>query len=85
MHNCWTRLYGAVFRFGLEMPRALPKINWLRSLKIIKQKCHSILVCPQEQVTEKVAFDSFSAVEDFCRDVYRRAVLKQATKRTPGK
>ena len=26
-------------------------------------------------IVEKVRFDSFSAIEDFCRDVYRRAVL----------
>ena len=26
-------------------------------------------------ITDKISFDSFSAVEDFCRDVYRRAVL----------
>ena len=26
-------------------------------------------------IIEKIRFDSFSAIEDFCRDVYRRAVL----------
>ena len=28
-------------------------------------------------ITDKVAFESFSAVEDFCRDVFRRAVLER--------
>ena len=28
-------------------------------------------------IADKTSFDSFSAVEDFCRDVYRRAVLER--------
>lgn len=32
---------------------------------------------PAQTIVERAGFDSFSAVEDFCRDVYRRAVLER--------
>ena len=64
------------FQVRLEMPR--PTKNQLAAfIENYQTKVSFNFGLSPRTITEKVAFDSFSAVEDFCRDVYRRAVLNR--------
>ena len=62
------------FQVRLEMPRPSKKqlIEWVENYQTQTPLDFGLSA---RTIVEKVGFDSFSAVEDFCRDVYRRAVL----------
>ncbi len=64
------------FQVRLEMPRPTKAqlMDFIRDYE--KQTSLRFGLVPRT-ITEKVGFDSFSAVEDFCRDVYRQAVLNR--------
>ncbi|MCY4209442.1 MAG: ATP-binding protein [Gammaproteobacteria bacterium] len=64
------------FQVRLEMPRPTKEqfVGFIRNYE--KQTAVKFCV-PAQSIVEKAGFDSFSAVEDFCRDVYRRAVLER--------
>ncbi len=64
------------FQVRLEMPRPTKEqfVGFIRNY----EKQMSVKFCvPAQSIVEKAGFDSFSSVEDFCRDVYRRAVLER--------
>ena len=64
------------FQVRLEMPHPTKEqfVGFIRNY----EKQTSLKFCvPAQTIVEKAGFDSFSAVEDFCRDVYRRAVLER--------
>ncbi len=62
------------FQVRLEMPRP-SKQQLIEFIEYYQKQTPLNFGLSARTITEKVGFDSFSAVEDFCRDVYRRAVL----------
>ncbi len=64
------------FQVRLEMPRPTKK-QLIAFIENYQTKVPLKFGLSARTITEKVAFDSFSAVEDFCRDVYRCAVLNR--------
>lgn len=62
------------FQVRLEMPRPNEKqlVNFIEEYQ---KKVQINFGLSAATIVQKVKFDSFSAIEDFCRDVYRRAVL----------
>ncbi len=62
------------FQVRIEMPRPTRE-QLIHFIQDYQSQTALIFGMPAEAITEKVDFDSFSAAEDFCRDVYRRAVL----------
>ena len=64
------------FQVRLEMPRPTKK-QLIAFIENYQTKVPLNFGLSARTITAKVAFDSFSAVEDFCRDVYRSAVLNK--------
>lgn len=62
------------FQVRIEMPSPTQG-QIIRFIEEYEKQTSLNFGMPARTITEKIAFDSFSAVEDFCRDVYRRAVL----------
>ena len=62
------------FQIRIELPR--PTQNQLIGfLQNYEEETSLKFGLPARTIVEKVRFDSFSALEEFCRDVYRQAVL----------
>ena len=64
------------FQVRIEMPRPTQK-QLISYIDNFAKQTSLNLGLAASTIAKKVAFDSFSAVEDFCHDVYRRAVLNQ--------
>ena len=64
------------FQVRLEMPRPT-KEQFIGFIQNYEKQISIKFGLPAQTIVEKAGFDSFSAVEDFCRDVYRRAVLEK--------
>lgn len=62
------------FQVRLEMPRPSKK-QLIQFIEYYQTQTPLNFGLTARTIVEKVGFDSFSAIEDFCRDVYRRAVL----------
>ena len=62
------------FQVRIEMPRPTQE-QLIRFIQDYEKQASVKFGLSARTITEKVAFDSFSSVEDFCRDIYRRAVL----------
>ncbi|MDE0630765.1 MAG: ATP-binding protein [Caldilineaceae bacterium] len=62
------------FQVRIELPRPTRE-QLIHFIQSYQSQTSLTFGMPAETITEKVDFDSFSAAEDFCRDVYRRAVL----------
>lgn len=64
------------FQVRLEMPRPSKK-QLIEFIQKYEARASFKFGLSARTIVEKVGFDSFSAIEDFCRDVYRRAVLEK--------
>ena len=64
------------FPVCLEMPRPT-RAQFVSFIQNYEKQTSLKFGLPAQTIVEKTGFDSFSAVEDFCRDVYRRAVLEK--------
>ena len=64
------------FQVRLELPRPTPE-QFVGFIQNYEKQTSLKFGLPAQTIVEKTGFDSFSAVEDFCRDVYRRAVLER--------
>ena len=62
------------FQIRLEMPRPSKK-QLIEFIENYETQVRFHFGLSARTIVEKVDFDSFSAMEDFCRDVYRRSVL----------
>ncbi len=62
------------FQVRIEMPGPTQE-QLIRFIQEYEKQTALTFGLSARTITGKIAFDSFSAVEDFCRDVYRRAVL----------
>lgn len=62
------------FQVRIEMPRPTHE-QVIQFLEDYQSQTSLRFGMSPEAIAKKVDFDSFSAAEDFCRDVYRRAVL----------
>lgn len=62
------------FQIRLEMPRP-SKAQLINFIQNYERNTSLKFGLSARTIVEKIGFDSFSAVEDFCRDVYRQAVL----------
>lgn len=64
------------FQVRLEMPRPTKK-QLTEFIQNYEARTSFNFGLSAKTIVESVDFDSFSAVEDFCRDVYRRAILEK--------
>lgn len=64
------------FQVRIEMPSPT-KEQFIGYIQNYEKQISLKFDLPAQAIVEKAGFDSFSAVEDFCRDVYRRAVLER--------
>lgn len=64
------------FQVRLEMPRPTKK-QVVEFIQDYEKHTSLRFGLSASTIADKLAFDSFSAVEDFCRDVYRQAVLSR--------
>ena len=64
------------FQIRIELPRPNKKQQAL-FIENYQNKTSLNFGLSARAILEKISFDSFSAIEDFCRDVYRLAVLNR--------
>ena len=62
------------FQIRLAMPRPT-KAQLIDFIQDYEKQTSFRFGLAARTITEKIGFDSFSAVKDFCRDVYRQAIL----------
>ena len=62
------------FQVRLELPRPT-KRQLVKFIQDYENQTHLEFGVSVTQIVDKVGFDSFSAAEDFCRDVYRRSII----------
>ncbi len=64
------------FQVRIELPRPT-KAQVSKFIQDYEKQTSLKFGLSARTITDRVAFESFSAVEDFCRDVFRRAVLER--------
>ena len=64
------------FQVQIEMPSPT-RTQLVRFIQDYEDQTSLKFGLSARTIADKIPFDSFSAVEDFCRDVYRRAVLER--------
>lgn len=64
------------FQVRIELPRPT-KAQVSRFIQDYEKQTSINFGLSARNITDRVAFESFSTVEDFCRDVFRRAVLER--------
>lgn len=64
------------FQARLDMPRPT-KEQFIGFIQNYEKQTSIKFGLSAHSIVEKAGFDSFSAIEDFCRDVYRRTVLER--------
>ncbi len=64
------------FQIRISMPRPTED-QFIGFIQNYEKQTSLEFGLPAHTIVEKAGFDTFSAIEDFCRDVYRRTVLEK--------